>query len=116
MAGSNTKVLSLEELKKLNDMYVFTFTDNNVLVKKKTRRTLTAHPTDSSFSIVTFIGRKVTISKQAIELWIKKYSTRHTLFDVQNAMNILSVTYQKLTEENIDNKLKNMYDNSIKSI
>lgn len=55
---------------------------------------------NKSFSLNTPI-RRVTISKEAIDMWIDHFILEHTLIEVQNALSILIVTHQATTVEEV---------------
>ena len=103
----NIKVLTAAERKYLNEKYTFSFDDKNVYVKVNNYARITAHPISENFYIKNDM-RRMTISVMAISLWKSKYFGKHSLIDVQNAINYLKVSYQEVNDETIDSALKSI--------
>ena len=100
--AKNLRALTDEELEYMNDKYEFeVFNNQYIVVKTKGYNRTTLHPIDQQFALSSSI-RKVTISVQAIKLWIDKYMGKCSLIDVQNAISTLIVTYQDVNETTID--------------
>lgn len=97
MARNNVKVLTKNELLRLNSQYIITYDDDNIIVGNRYYNRTTLHDRHSSFFINSKV-RKITLTTTAIEIWIELQGEEqykdYTLFDVQNAINILYVMYQ----------------------
>lgn len=104
MAKSNIRLLTKDERAFFNDNYVITLKDDMILVKCKSYGRLVAHPVDCDFSISAKV-RKISISKEAIQLWKDKFIGTASLFDVQNAMNALTIAYQATDYEDVKEQL-----------
>lgn len=104
MSKNNVKILSPEELRYLNNRYAFEINDDMILVKIQNYNRVTAHPLDSTFSLNTKV-RKLDITPDAIKIWNEKFKGKWSLFDVQNAINILITTYQTPSSEEIEDQL-----------
>lgn len=105
MSKNNTKVISYDDMLFLNGKYDFEIDGSSILVKIKDYNRVTAHPVNNTFSLNTKV-RKIDITPQAIRLWDSKYKNKHSLFEVQNAINILISTYQEPSDDDIDDQLK----------
>lgn len=105
MARSNIKLLTKDERKFFNDNYIFDLKDDVIIVKVKKFGRIVAHSINENFSINSTI-RKITITTEAIDLWIKNFiKTKHSLIDVQNAVNALKISYQTLEYDDVKNQL-----------
>ena len=112
----NVHLLSADEHKYFNEKYRFSIKDDSVLVQINGFNRTTAHPLTKSFSLKTPV-RKLTISTQALKIWSENFYgniryqvnkvDKYTLIDVQNAINILIVSYQEINFENVLDVLKN---------
>lgn len=105
MAKNNAKILTKEELDYLNGRYMFEVNDDMILVKIQNYNRVTAHPLTETFSLNTKV-RKIDITPEAISIWHKNFKSKWTLFEVQNAINILITTYQVPEVEDIEDQLK----------
>lgn len=112
MSKNNVKIITPDELAYLNSRYEFEIMGKNILVKIKNYNRVTAHPLNKSFSLNTKV-RKVTITAEVIKVWHESFKDRYSLFDVQNAVNILIATYQLPSVEEI---LRQLRDNTINTI
>lgn len=108
--AKNLKALTDEELAYLQKTYKFELMGDYIAVSCSTatgatynRKTL--HIVSEPFTLSTKV-RKITITTQAINLWIDKYKDNYSLMEVQNAINLLIITYQDVTEQNIETQLK----------
>ena len=107
MSRNNIKLLSKEQLKQLNRKYYFEADDENIIVKLYNYNRITFHSKIKPFHINCKI-RKVCFSMEAINAWLKLYDQKekYSLFDVQQAANILTITYQTVDENSIIKQLK----------
>lgn len=105
MSRNNIKVMTDDELQFLNNRYMFQVDGSQILVKIQNYDRVTAHPLDKGFSLNTRV-RKVDITADAIKLWNDAFKSNYTLFEVQNAINILISTYQTPSFEDIADQLK----------
>jgi len=103
--AKNLKALTEEELDYMKDKYSFKLFEDYIVVSCKGYNRTTLHDIHSPFEIRSPI-RKIKISTQAIDLWIKKYQNLCSLVEVQNAISTLIVTYQEVNDENIDTCIK----------
>ncbi len=100
MSKNNIKLLTTTQLDALRDKYSFELVDSEILVRTTTIKRITRHPDNASFHINARPIRKVSFSIEAINIWKELYDSKHyNLLDVQQAVNVLTVTYQKLTKE-----------------
>lgn len=97
MARNNVKILTKNELLRLNSQYIFTYDDNNIIVSNRHYNRTTLHDRHKSFFINSKV-RKITLTTTGIEIWIElqdeEQFKEYSLFDVQNAINMLYVMYQ----------------------
>ena len=101
----NIKALTNEELKFVIQKYQFELFADNIIVSTMGRKTL--HYKNESFSLLLPLERRrIKITKNAIDYWIDRYLKKYTLIEVQNAINSLVVTYQSITNENLDSQLE----------
>ena len=106
MPRNHIKLLTVDQLETLNATYFFELDDDekNIVVKLYSYDRQTLHPLDQGFSINSKI-RKISFSTEAIEIWSIMYkenpSMSTTLFDVQQAVNRLSILYQIPEVENV---------------
>ena len=105
MGKNNIKVISSSEMEYLNSRYSFSIEGNQILVKIKNYNRVTAHPANASFSLNTKV-RKLDITPEAVKLWNDSFKDKHSLFEVQNAINILISTYQTPSFEEVAEQLK----------
>ena len=115
MPKSNIHILTEDERKYFNEKYTFVVKDHAVLVKVKDYDRTTAHPLTQKFTLKTIL-RKLTISVEALQLWSERFHKKYkstttnddvyTLIDVQNAINMLIVSYQSISFENVYDILK----------
>lgn len=92
-------------LEKLESYYTITFDSDSerILVSGKRRpNRITYHSIKENFKINFFkLNKLMTISKEAIDMWLQIGVEDYTLISVQNAMNYLYITYQDITKEKI---------------
>lgn len=100
MARNNIKPLTSGQLEKLNAKYRFSYDDNDVIVTLTTYNRMTRHSRTDPFHIncKSPIKRKICFSVTAIEYWIRsvEQGLKYSLFDIQQAANILAITYQSI--------------------
>ena len=98
------KLLTDRQLQMLKDKYDVTFQKNKVFVKLKTRNHTVMHDTNEAFSL-RCDNRRVTINPKAMQMW-QKHFKRHSLFDVQHAINQLAMDRINATSADVAAKLK----------
>lgn len=101
----NLRSLTLDELRYFNDRYTFSYVENYVLVHCTVLNKRTFHDINKSFSLKSPV-RKLTISKEAIEIWKDNYINEYSLIEVQNAISNLLITYQDVNKNQLDRELK----------
>ena len=104
MNKNNAKILTDEELAFLNNRYAFEVTDDTILVKIQNYNRVTAHPIGVTFALNTKV-RKVDITPDAVKIWDAHFKDKWSLFEVQNAINILIMTYQMPEINDINDQL-----------
>lgn len=104
--SSRLRLLSKTERQYFNNNYNFKLHDNMLLVSKKDFNRVVAHSITSDFCINSPI-RKIKISAEAIQMW-KTYfeKSKYSVVDIQNAINILTMSYQKIGYEEVVSQLK----------
>lgn len=108
MPKSNIRLLTNDERHFFNNNYIFTLKDDVILVKVKDYDRTTSHPIDKGFSISTKM-RKIKISVEAINMWKDNFvNSKHSLIDVQNAINALTLSYQSLSYDDVKSQLINI--------
>lgn len=107
---NHIKLLSTGQLEKLNAKYYFEVDGDNIVVGLHDYDRFTLHPKDKPFHINSRsdVKRKICFNTFAINVWLKCYENKlkYSLFDVQQAVNVLTVTYQPVTEESVLRFLK----------
>lgn len=88
-----------DEIQKFNDLYDISIEGDNVVVKCKNYTRTRVHPKNEEFCINSKVKR-ITFTKDAIDFF-EKHQSKYTLIEVQNVVNILSISLQNITEENI---------------
>ena len=104
MTRNNIKLLTAKELRDLSERYVFEMDSDkkNILVKTRNGMKITYHKIDQPFRINIIGERVVVFSMDAIEIWKELYEEyKYSLFYVQNAVNKLIVTFQKVDTERV---------------
>lgn len=103
----NIKILTREELDYLVGKYLFRMLNPEIIgVKTTTCIRENTHPINEKFAINTPIKR-ITISPEAIDYW-NKLNGKYHLIEVQNAINVLTVMYQEISEKTIVDQIENM--------
>lgn len=96
---------SQKELKELIDNFVKTNSKYIVVTTKTYNSRKVLHNINESFLISTSM-RKISFSKEAINYWINDFKDEYSLIEVQNAISVLTITYQPINKEEIRNQLK----------
>ena len=96
---SKKELLDIIDSMSKNEGKFIVVTTNNYQLRK------ILHSSDESF-IISSPKRKITFSVEAINYWINDFKEDYTLIDVQNAINILTVTYQTVNKEEIRKQLE----------
>lgn len=100
MGKNNVKVMTDDEIRQLDERYDFKVENDNVFIMIKGYNRTTVHPRGKVFSINAKI-RKIDIEPEAVEMWWNTFRSKHSLFEVQNAINTLVVLYQSPTVEDV---------------
>ena len=100
----NLKLLTDDELVFLINHYDFEY-NGFVYARKIGCNRITCHDAKKPFIILSDV-RKITISPQAMHYWIKYFNRKYSLFEVQNAINFLIITYQNISRNEIKAQLK----------
>lgn len=99
---NHIKLLDEEKLNILKNKYLFDIEGNYILVKFNDLKRVTKHPITRPFHINAKGIRKVCFSMTAINIWKELFKENLiSLFEVQQAVNKLIITYQKVTKENV---------------
>lgn len=102
--AKNLRALTDDELRYMLDRYTFSVFENKYIVTKCVNRE-TLHQIGKNFSLSTPI-RKVAISPLAVDMWINNFKDDFSLVEVQNAISVLTVTYQPVNEETVLKQMK----------
>lgn len=107
--GGNIKVLTSEELKFFNENYEITFDEKAtmVFVRSLIVNRVVVHPRGEPFSVYGK-DRIIKISPYAIDYVCNNLDKGYSVFDVQNAINLLLVSYRQPSYEDINNQLLRM--------
>lgn len=100
MGKNNLKVMTKEEIDQLNARYEFEVEADKIFVKVKGYNRTTVHPRGVQFSLNSKV-RKLAIEPEAVDMWVSSFKDTRSLFEVQNAINILVILYQKPTVEDV---------------
>lgn len=113
---NNIKILTERLREQLNLKFRFELKDDKILVGTSTNRRITAHDANKPFHINSRENpkRKMIFSIDAINIWKRYLLTDeakdkeicHTLIDIQNAVNMLTITFQNITYDNVMSVLK----------
>lgn len=105
LLANNCRALSKDELSFMNAKYEFWINGDNVCVRCTNRARITYHPKNEKFSINIKRVRKITYNVVAIEMFerfqVDDARKKYSLTDIQNALNILRITYQPIDEEHV---------------
>lgn len=107
MMRNNIKILTLDQLRQLNDKYEFEYDDESVIVKNKHYDRTTKHPRNKTFALNSKI-RKVTINSDIISKWIElcEAGEEYSLLDVMQAFNKLYLMFQPMDIEHLKKMLE----------
>ena len=114
MPRNNVHILTENELRAFKQKYIIEIEENKIVVKFYNNKRKTTHDIDKPFIINAKKFRKINFNLEAINLW-KSFINKKlkcTLFDVQNAVNFLYITYQTINEKNV----KKILTDNIKKI
>lgn len=114
MPDNHRKLLEPNFIEKLKLMYEFVYIPERNIIETHFPKLnkITERPADKKFLIlVKKFGKKIIFNLDVIEFWkefqqtenLKKYS----LFEINNAVNFLKITYQEPSREKIIDILKN---------
>lgn len=103
MSIGNTKILTKDELYSFNVSYNVEVIDNNfIAINSVLRKVAVLHPINSWFRVFNKkIKRKIQISPTASKMWTEEFKNKYSIFEVQNAINVLTITYRDITKENV---------------
>lgn len=106
MARNNIKLLDSYQLKYIKQRYHFTYDKEKdvVIVSIDNYNRSTIHSGSTTFCLNTKV-RRISITAEMLDIW-KTLLCEPNLIDVQQAVNILYVTYQKVTVENVQKILQ----------
>lgn len=96
---------SQKELKELIDSFVKNNSKYIVVTTKTYNSRKVLHNINEPFLISTSM-RKISFSKEAINYWINDFKDEYSLIEVQNAISVLTITYQPVNIDEIRNQLK----------
>lgn len=94
-----------QELSDMIEHFVKTDGKYIAVTNKNYMKRTVLHDIHEPFLVSTSL-RKVSFSKDAINYWINDFNDRYTLPDVQNAISVLTVTYQDVTKDEIRKQLE----------
>lgn len=119
MARNAIKLLTKDQLNKFNEKYYSVMTDDNkyIRIDNKHYSKNTLHDAQKSFRINSSI-RNIVITSEMIKIFseiqgIYKFKD-YSIFDIMQAVNILYLTYQNITQKNVERIL--LGDIKIKSL
>jgi len=95
----HTVILTKDELKEFNSYSVETRNRNLYITPSNWNRT-TVHPMNKDF-IVQSKSRKIILHTYSMKIWSKYFKNEYSVFDIENAINTLTILYQDITNENI---------------
>lgn len=104
----NIKILTDDELRYLKEKYYFEITQSldgskYIAVKTSTCNRKVLHDASKTFTINTAIKR-VSITSEAVSYW--QLLPEYDLFTIQNTINILLITYQEISKDEIIKQIK----------
>ena len=103
MSRNNVKLLTEQQIDALTNKYIFSIDGNDIVVRTSAYNRETRHPIDQPFHINAKHIRKICFNLEAINIWRSLLSKGFpaNLIVVQQAVNMLTVTYQTITEDNV---------------
>ena len=119
MPRNAIKLLTAKQLNEFNDKYYSEMTDDKKYIRIDNRHysKSTLHDANKSFNIKTNV-RSIVITSEMIKIFsevqeIYKFKN-YSIFDIMQAVNILYLTYQNITQKNVERIL--LGDIKIKSL
>jgi hypothetical protein len=97
------KLLSTTELLEIKNKYNIKMIEDNLVVALNTRNQTTIHKLNKTLNL-RVSDRKFTITTRAISLWQENLKYLN-IFDIQHAINLLTVSKKDITEKNIKDVL-----------
>ena len=114
MPDNNRKLLEPSFIAKLELMYKFKYIPERNIIETTFPNSIkvTERPADKGFLIIVKkFGKKIIFNLDVIEFWKEFQSdpdySKHSLFEINNIVNFLKITYQEPTREKIIDILKN---------
>ena len=103
MSRNNVKLLTEQQYDALIEKYIFSIDENDIVVRTSSYNRETRHPIDQAFHINAKHIRKICFNLEAINIWRSLLSKGFpaNLIAVQQAVNMLTITYQKINEDNV---------------
>lgn len=104
----NLKMMDRQTVNKLNLKYIFAYDEqsDSVIVGNYENSRETYHSCKQNFSINSRKNpkRKFTISTISMDMWkqiLNRNEKEYTLLDIQNVVNLLQITEQQVTVDNV---------------
>lgn len=114
MPDNHRKLLEPSFIAKLELMYKFKYIPERNIIETTFPNSIkvTERPADKGFLIIVKkFGKKIIFNLDVIEFWKEFQSdpdySKHSLFEINNIVNFLKITYQEPTREKIIDVLKN---------
>ena len=115
----NVKALTVDELNYINEEYSFKLLIDqegnkyvSVSCKSYPKRNV-IHPISESFRIKTRF-RTLVFNHETMSIWANNFADKYTLIEVADAITKLKLTYEKITNDNIEKRLIGRKDLSVK--
>ena len=108
MKANNIKLLTDSELNHLQEIYDIECIKDKDLILVRAGNKVTAHKLSEPFSLNVKTFRRITFSKEMIDIWLSlnSKSIDISLFKVHQLCAQLLITYQEINEENVAELLK----------
>ena len=119
MPRNAIKLLTAKQLSEFNDKYYAEMTDDKKYIRIDNRHysKSTLHDANKSFNIKTNV-RNIVITSEMIKIFSEMQGIyrfkNYSIFDIMQAVNILYLTYQNITQKNVERIL--LGDIKIKSL
>lgn len=112
MKRNNVRLLTDAEIENVKSRFAFYVNDDKIAVEAFKNNRITYHSINESFSLNIKNLRKITFTLDAINIWLTLLlqKERPNLLDVQQVVNKLIISYQKI---NIDNVKKILIEQKI---
>lgn len=114
MPDNHRRLLDASLIARLGLMYDFNYIPEENIIRCyfPNSKKVIDRPADKSFQIfVQKFGKKIIFNLEAINFWKDFQSdsnySKYSLFEVNNAVSFLKMTYQEISREKITNILKN---------